>query len=389
MKRIVLGLTVLAVATLAQAKDSIQLPSGGGVKIASFAAHPKWKESFPQDNPFFVEKYADGNLQGMHSRYSGRLDGASATLCENGNLKMLAYYPGGQLQGACRVWDDEQRMLLYCNYKDSKKHGITCLLKDGVPWLLQEWNKGALESETVVVRRGTDFVAVDDPQQLAKAKERLSTVEKELAETVSGTKTSLRKWFADEGDRIKKEKGKILTQVAKAQHNANEQVIKKEYAERARANADAVARSHQAAINAGSRHPVRDARIAGAARAARAADARESRAADGDIKAANKNAKAVTGEAKHELSQMDKDITEHYKHLYRFAMAALEKSLPTESASGGKAKPPEVQKTFVITYRTHKGKVATDEVVAPTVEKAKKKWRGHHPQAVLKSIEVK
>ena len=47
-----------------------------------------------------------------------------------------------------------------------------------------------------------------------------------------------------------------------------------------------------------------------------------------DLKGANKNAKAVTGAAKHELSQMDKDITKHYKELYHFALAALEKSLP-------------------------------------------------------------
>ena len=313
MKEITLGfLTVFFLAT-AQADDSVQLPSGTVVKIGSFAAHPKWQECFPPDKPFFAEKYADENLKGMHSRYSGRLDGASVTLYENGNLKMVAYYPDGQHQGPCRVWDEEQHMLLYSKYKDNKKHGITCLLKDGAPWLIQEWNKGAMESETVLVRKGNDFLAVDDPQQLAQAQKRLSAVEAEVAETESDLKTSLRKWFADEGNRVKKEKDKLLTQVARAQHKAREQVIKKEYDEEARANADAVARSHEAAIDAGSRHAVRDARIAGAASAARDADARASRAASRDIKGANKNTKAVTGEAKRELTQMDKDITKHYK----------------------------------------------------------------------------
>jgi len=209
-------------------------------------------------------------------------------------------------------------MLLYSKYKDNKKHGITCLLKSGAPWLIQEWNKGALQSETVFVRKGSDFVAVDDTARLAQAKKGLSTVEKELAETESDLKKNLRKWFADEGDRIKKEKGKILTKVAKAQHKANEQAIRKQYAERARANADAVARSHPYS------------RVSGAARAARDANERQSRAADGNIKEANKNANAVTNEAKCALGEMDEEITNHYRQLYDFALTALEKSLLDE-----------------------------------------------------------
>ena len=73
------------------AGGSIRLPSGTVVKIGSFTAHPKWKQRFPPDQPFFAEKYAEENLKGMHSRYSGRLDGASVTLHENGNVKMLTY----------------------------------------------------------------------------------------------------------------------------------------------------------------------------------------------------------------------------------------------------------------------------------------------------------
>ena len=228
MREIALGFLTFFFLATAQADDSIQLPSGTVVTVASFAAHPKWKEWFPPDQPFFAEKYGDENLQGMHSRYSGRLDGASATLHENGKLKMLAFYPGGQRQGPCRVWDEEQHMLLYSKYKDNKKHGVTCLFKDGAPWLIQEWDKGALQNETVVVHKGSGFVAVDNAEQLAKAKARLSAVEKDLAETESDLKTSLRKWFADEGDRIKKEKEKILTPVALAKHEAARQRIRQE-----------------------------------------------------------------------------------------------------------------------------------------------------------------
>ena len=303
MKGFALGfLSVFFLAT-ARADDSIQLPSGTVLKTASFAVHPKWKESFPADRPFFAEKYAEGNLKGMHSRYSGRLDGASVTLHENGNLKVLAYFPEGQQQGSCRVWDEEKHLLLYSKYKDNKKNGITCLLKDGAPWLIQEWDKGELQSESVLVRKGSDFVTVDDAQQLAKAQKRLSAVEKELAETKSDLKASLRKWFADETGRFNKEKEKELKKVAGAQSKAKEQRKREEEAARV-----AAAHTHRW----------------GKDRVGRVAAAEKKLAAQ-DEKAAGKNAKAVTKEAKRDLTQMDKDITEHYKELYDFALTALGK----------------------------------------------------------------
>jgi len=203
MKEITVGFLTFFFLATAQADNSIQLPSGTVVKIATFAVQPKWTEWFPPDHAFFAEKYAEGNLKGMHSRYSGRLDGPSVTLHENGNLKMLAFYPDGQRQGAFRLWDEDKHLILYSKYQDNKKDGIICLLKDGSPWLIQEWNKGDLQSETLVVRKGSDFVAANDEKQLGEAQKRLSTVEKELNDTENDLKKSMGKWFADEKDRIK------------------------------------------------------------------------------------------------------------------------------------------------------------------------------------------
>ena len=108
--------------------------------------------------------------------------------------------------------------------------------------------------------------------------------------------------MADETDRFNKEKEKELKKVAGALSKANQQRIRQE--------ADA---------RAAAAHPYR--------KSGRVADADEGMATR-DLNGANKNAKAVTGAAKHELSQMDKDITKHYKELYHFALAALEKSPP-------------------------------------------------------------
>ena len=116
-------------------------------------------------------------------------------------------------------------MVLYSKYKDNEKHGITCFLKMGAPWLIQEWNHGTFDSETLLVRKGADFVAVDDAQQLLQAHTRLSAIEKDVAETETDLKKSLGKWFADEKSRITKEKEKVLTKVALAQHEARRQRI--------------------------------------------------------------------------------------------------------------------------------------------------------------------
>jgi len=316
MKGLALGfLSVFFLAT-ARANDSIQLPSGTVVKTTSFAFHAQWKQVFPPDQPFFAEKYTEGNLKAIHSRYSGRLDGASVTLHEDGTLKTFMNFPGGHCQGPFRVWDEDNHMLLYSKCQDDKKHGVTCLFKDGTPWLVQEWDKGELQSESVIVRKGSDFVTVDDVEQLAKAKKRLSAAEKELSGTIHDVKASVREWFAGEQDRMNKEKGKALTKEADAQHKANLQRIRKEKDARA-----AAAHTHRGGWKD------RTGRVAAA----------DKKVSEQDEKAANKNAKAVTGEAKRELTQMDKDITEHYKQLYQFALAALEKIPPDAHTSATKA----------------------------------------------------
>jgi hypothetical protein len=304
MRTLTLGLLTVFLLGAARADDAIRLPSGTVFKIASFAVQPKWTEWFPADHAFYAEKYGEGSLKGMHARYSGRLDGASVVLHENGNVKMLAYYPDGQRQGSCRVWDEDRRMVFYCKFKDNEKDGMTCLFKDGTPWLVQEWDKNALQNETVLVRKGSDYVAIDDAQQLAHAQERLSTVEKELAETDRDIKTSLRKWFTDEGDRIKKEKEKALTKVAAAKSEADRQRIRLEKDARI------------AAL-----HTRRDGTLDRVGHEARA----DEKLAAQDLKAAQKHLEAVTKEAKRAVAQIEKETAEHCKQLYQFAMAALEK----------------------------------------------------------------
>jgi hypothetical protein len=310
----------------------------------------------------------------MHSRSQGRLDGASAMLHENGNLKLLAYYPGAQRQGPCRVWNEEGKMVLYAQHKDGKKDGVTCLLKDGHPWLVQEWKAGTLGNETVVARKGSEYVAVDDAEQLAQAKETLSTVEKEVAANESELRKTMYTWFVDTSERIKKEQDKVLTKVAAAQSKAAKQAIRQER--------DAYVTAAHTHYGDGRRDRVGRVAAADSGFAAR------------DKKASDKNAAAVRNDAKAKLQQMNTAMEQGSKELYEFAIAALEAAMPsspTAPAAYTSSQGPDRQKTFVVTYKEggKKGRMHTDSVRASSAEGAKEEVRKSHPHAKFKTVEEK
>ncbi|MGA2616447.1 MAG: hypothetical protein ABSF26_02485 [Thermoguttaceae bacterium] len=288
--------------------ESIQLPSGAGFKIASFEAHPRWTQCFPPDRPFYAEQYTEGQLKGMHSRYVARLNGPSAMLYENGNVKALSYYPDGHRQGPCRVWDEEKRMLLYAQYKDDKKHGVTCLFKDGVPWLLQQWNMGILESETIVVRKGDGYVSAEGSEQLAQAQKKLSAVEEERTADEGELNSNMRRWFSESRKQAEEEKDKALYKAIHARGEAERQRIRQEADARV-----AAAHTHEY----------------GRDRAGRVA-ATDGAFAARDLKGAKQNLSAAKNQLNEKLREMGAAAKRDSKKLYEFAMASLEGAIPSD-----------------------------------------------------------
>jgi hypothetical protein len=261
-------------------------------------------------------------------------------------------------------------MLLFAQYKDDEKHGVTCLFNEGVPWFIQEWKKGVLENETIVARKGKDYVAVDDAGQLAKAKGMLSAVDKEVAENQSELKKTMRTWFAGASELVKKEKDKVLTRVAAAQSKERKQAIRQE--------ADA-------------RAAAAGARRWGETTAGRVAGADEGFAAK-DRKAANKNLNATTAEAKNKLHEMNSDLEQGSRELYEFAMAALEtatRSEASEPETSTPGKEPDTQKTFAVTWTGSRGKRHTDVIRASSADGAKQEVLKQHSGARINKVEEK
>ncbi len=361
------------------AGDSIQLPSGTVIKLTSLEAHPNWTGAFPLGHSFYADKYAEGKLHGMYARYKGRLDGASVILHENGNLKILAYFPGGQQQGACRVWDEDKNMLIYARFKDGKKDGVTCFFKDNVPWLIQEWSAGALQNETLVARKGSNFVAVDDAQQLAQAQAKLSAIEKERSDAETELKSTVRSWYVDEKQRIDAEKEKDVRPGAFARLKVAEQRERQEKDARV-----AAAHTH----------------LWGQDRVGRVASADE-RFASGDLKAEKKNANAMAKDATKNLRAMDAALSGESREMYAFALRSLAavtiEKAPVETKAAAETKAPvetkaaDRQRTFIVTYKAgkKKGQIHTEEIRAASAEEAKEKVREQHPHAAFKTIEEK
>jgi hypothetical protein len=335
--------------------DSIQLPSGAIFKVASFQTKPIWREVFPPDRPFYAEKHAEieAKLRGMHARALAKLDGPSVTLYENGNIKTIANYPGGKRQGPFRVWDEDKSMILYTRFKDDKKHGLTCLFKAGVPWLVQEWKAGELVGQSVVARKENEFVPVDDGQQLAQAQKRLSAVEKDIADDEDELKKRMADCFAGLSQRIGTEQEKSYSRALAARSLVKRQA------------------NRQAEVGLHSETGI----LVGREKAV-----------------AENNANAVVSAEEQKLQQMNAALEKQARQLYDFALDALEEAMPSVPKATKPVNERRNKKIFSVTYRRmhiRGNPTVTDLIQAESEDDAKKEVLKKCPFAEFQHIEEK
>lgn len=351
------------------AQEVSKVAPGTSVKLPSFDVHPKWKQAFPPDHPFFSEKYPDGTVQGVHARYLARLNGPSVTFHENGKLKSLAYYPDGDRQGPCYLWNDEQELAAYFQSKGGKANGIACLFKEGKPYLVQRWIDGTLDKETLVTRKDDAFLAVDGGEQLSAAQEKLTALMNDFAASEKELKASLRKSASDASKQVDDAKAHAAKVASTARMKAD--------IERSRQEADAMtAAAHT------SRSGVQD-------RTGRVASADE-RFASEDAKAASKKATAAAADQHKKLEALASSLNGQAKELYIAALTALETALPSESTDSVPVTEATTPKVFIVKWQEgKKGRSHVDEVVAETPADAEAHIRHKHRDARFKSVSPK
>ena len=170
---------------------SLLLPSGAALRSDSIEPRPGWQDNLLSASSFVG--YFGGQKMGdsgqaiavIANRRGEKLDGPAVSFYEDGHLKTLADYRADQLCGALRIWDENKNRLLYSEYSHGKRHGITCLFSDGLPWIVQEYQRGATATEYYVDLKGgvaklvaKDAIAVHDEElDYADALEKLADLD--------------------------------------------------------------------------------------------------------------------------------------------------------------------------------------------------------------------
>jgi len=129
-------------------------------------------------------------------------------MCQSGAAQLADGYKKGSLNGCLRQWDRDGKRVFYAEYGNGKKQGILCLFQDGMPWLIQEWEKAKAQNEYLVKWAQnsqrvlpTATLTGDDNEEMSRAHQQLAVLEKTEIEF----KNSLRDWRNDEVDRIRRQ----------------------------------------------------------------------------------------------------------------------------------------------------------------------------------------
>ena len=319
-RALVLSVVVVAPACVLLGSEPATLPD------IAFDVQTRWRQAFPADAPFYAEKYPSGTLHGIYGRDVGVLHGTAALVWESGSRKALASYNHGVIQDALRIWGTDRKPVLYAEYKAGKQHGTTCLYSGGYPWLVQTWKAGELVGESVGQQGANTWKPVDDATVLEAAKKQLDAVQADWKENEREVRKEVHQWVSETDENIRKQNVELLKPARELRRKAISAAQHKEAAEAARKSDAMAARSHRAAVNAGSRHPVRDARVAGAAKAAANSDARASHAAGSEMKAANQATGAAAKEARRAGQRRDAMLAKDLNELHRFAVESLQKA---------------------------------------------------------------
>lgn len=193
---------------------SIKLPSGAELSETALDLPSNWQISmFPPGVTVYVAKYPNDAPQGVFVLDKGKLHGPAVRFFPDGKLQTLAGYLAGELKGPLRLWDEQQRRILYAEFKRDKRNGLLCFFREGKPWLIQEWSMDAIQDEYLVkYSAGTATVVPGakaqgkDAEDFTAAKEKLDELEKQLWENEAQLKRGLAKWYRAESERIRRER---------------------------------------------------------------------------------------------------------------------------------------------------------------------------------------
>jgi len=198
----------------------VELPSGEFLTESMLELRPDWQQQmYPQGVTVYVGKNPDQTVKGVFAMYQGKLDGTAVTFHDGGTLAAMAVYRAGSLEGALRLWDETHRRILYSDYVNNGKDGLTCLFREGEPWLVQRCRKGAVGEEYLIKLTGQARSARPikelkgaDADEGEKARAQLAGLENQVFANEGRLKRDLAEWYKAETERAAKAQVAALRQ---------------------------------------------------------------------------------------------------------------------------------------------------------------------------------
>ena len=196
----------------------VKLPSGASLSHAIVQIPKEWPEcNLTKESGTRMIEFANGEPKAMNTYFNAKLHGPTFLLNENGEKRWAADYREGNLHGSLRLWDQNSKMAMFAQYVRGGKKGFVCVFDEGMPWLVQEWDKNQMNGEYLVQwNAGTPTTLATDQvsgqaeiSQLAAARERLSKLEQEVKAEETEIKRELAQWFREEDREIKRKRAAV------------------------------------------------------------------------------------------------------------------------------------------------------------------------------------
>jgi hypothetical protein len=191
----------------------ITLPSSSRpvVKEEMLTVPKNWQDTlFPRNgnkgNKGNVVPILDNNdnVLAVVSLCGVKLDGPAVAVHPNLALHTLAkVYSNDRLQGWVELWDEGGKPILYAEYQRGRKHGVLCYFQNGIPRLIQEWEKDKRKSKYFVkwMTNGPRTLLANqltggDTDNMNRAGVELAELDRNMRKNEKELKKNLKNWVA-------------------------------------------------------------------------------------------------------------------------------------------------------------------------------------------------
>lgn len=152
---------------------------------------------------------------------TGLFHGAAMVVGDNGQPSILLSYSSDKRDHVLRTWDADGTLVLWSEYRNGRKFGLTCLCGEGRPVRIEDWGAGQAPTEYIVEYSGSAAVVtakkdatVDQRKKLADTGKALDNIEKLVQSHERQWKVTFKKWWHEIEKPLKSSPSEVGRQLA-------------------------------------------------------------------------------------------------------------------------------------------------------------------------------